>query len=298
MDCGSSSASPGVPDDLIQRLQRKVGNLQMLPAVAMQALEYAKDPDCDLKRLSSVIERDLKLTTFILRMANSALFSTGAPVASLHQAVARLGLRHCRAFILTSSLDSLQKKLTAELQSVRLLLWRHSFLTGIFAVQINRLLELGFEGEDFTAGLMHDLGRTLFAVAVPEQFRMIDPLDFNEPADIETRERAAIGTSHAEFGEWFATINELPEPLVIAIRHHHNPEAAGPYLRLTAVTAAADHMANHVQRDDGHRYQPASNSAVSVLETSGVASATKRFTASSNDFLQECPAIAEALMRA
>ena len=73
---------PNVPIELTQQLKRAVGTLNMLPTVAVQALQIANDPECDLGKLAGVIQRDLKLTTLILRMANSALFAPPKPIAS------------------------------------------------------------------------------------------------------------------------------------------------------------------------------------------------------------------------
>ncbi len=125
----------GIPDDLTQRLRKAVGTLSMLPAVAAQALQVANNPDCDLGKLAGVIQRDLKLTTMILRMANSALFSPPKPIASLHHAVLTIGLRRCRDFIVTAGLDSVSRKVAPEFRLQRELLWRHGFLTALFAMK-------------------------------------------------------------------------------------------------------------------------------------------------------------------
>lgn len=288
-----------IPKDLIQRLERKVHNLQMLPAVAAEALKMAQDPDCPIGKFASLIERDLKLATFILKVANGTLFSTGGTVASLHQAVARVGLRNCRGLILSSSFDSLATKLTNELRFIRELLARHGFLTAILAMRLNHRLGLGFRGEEFTSALLHDLGRTLFAVAVPEQFRMFDPLSFDEPDDIEERETAAIGCPHTEFGAWFAATNDLPEPLISAIRFHHSPTEAGEHLRLSALTAAADEMANFVQRpNNGEHYDPRANKGINLLESGESPGAAKKFSACYVALLDEAPQLADSLMEA
>jgi HD-like signal output (HDOD) protein len=298
-ESGPAPEFPKIPKDLIQRLERKVHNLQMLPAVAAEALKMAQDPDCPIGKFASLIERDLKLATFILKVANGTLFSTGGTVASLHQAVARVGLRNCRGLILSSSFDSLATKLTNELRFIRELLARHGFLSAIFAMRLNHRLNLGFRGEEFTSALLHDLGRTLFAVAVPEQFRMIDPLSFDEPEDIESRETAAIGCPHTEFGAWFAATNDLPEPLISAIRYHHAPQEAGENRKLAALTAAADHLANHVQaHDQPTPYDPRTNLGVALLESTDAPGSVKRFSACYVGLLDEGPQLADSLMEA
>jgi len=290
-------AALNVPESLISALKQRVENLQMLPAVAAQALELAKDPDCPMSRFSSVVERDLKLASDILRMANSSAFSTGSSVASLHQAVVRLGLRQCRGLILASSFDSLARKLGHEDQRLRNSLSRHGFLTAIIALRLNHLFGLGLQGEEFTAGLMHDLGRILLAVAMPEEFRNSDPLSFHEGDDLEATERELFGASHAEFGAWFALENKLPESLVAAIRFHHAPNEAGDNRRIAAITAAADHLATFIQRNDGEKYDPQSNPGVAVLQGLGIATAQSKFLAAAETLVFECPRVADAMMK-
>ena len=298
MSAAADRQFPGIPADLKERLKKAVGTLNMLPAVAVQALQIANNPDCDLGKLAGVIQRDLKLTTMILRMANSALFSPPRPIASLHHAVLTIGLRRCRDFIVTAGLDSVSKKVPREFKAQRELLWRHGFVTALFAMKVNQLLGLRFQGEEFTAGLMHDFGRTLLAVADPESFSRIDLLDFVEGDDAEGREREAIGTSHAEFGAWFAAANELPESLVTAIQFHHAPEAAGAHVQLAALVAVADHMANHIQRGEApETYNSMTDGAMLVLEQSGARKATDVFAAAVARLLVEGPAIADSLMK-
>jgi HD-like signal output (HDOD) protein len=287
-----------VPAQLSQRLKASLGNLQMLPAVAVEALQVANDPNGDLLKLAKVIQRDLKLTTSILRLANSALFSPPHPIASLHHAISSMGVRRCRDILVTSGMDSVSRKVAPALEARREALWKHGFLTAIFAVKINHLLGLKFQGEEYTAGLMHDFGRTLLAVAVPEQCEEIDPLDFIEPADIEERERNAIGVSHAEFGAWFAQTNELPAALVASIQYHQDPASAGEHRNLAALVAAADHVASYMQRtDERDPYNPMTNSAMLVLQQAGTMNATGVFSDAVDKFVAEAPALAEQLMK-
>ncbi|QDT55622.1 HDOD domain protein [Caulifigura coniformis] len=298
MASAAESQCPEVPGELKDRLKRAVGTLNMLPAVAVQALQIANNPDCDLGKLAGVIQRDLTITTLILRMANSALFSPPKPIASLHHAMLSLGLRRCRDFIVTAGLDSVAKKASPEMKTQRETLWRHGFLTALFAMKINQLLGLRFQGEEFTAGLMHDFGRTLLAVADPATFTRLDRLDFVEGDDLEARESEAIGVSHAEFGAWFASTNELPNSLVAAIHLHHRPESAGEHLQLAALVAVADHMANHIQRGEApEAYNSMTDGAMLLLEQSGARRATDVFAASVTKLLIDGPAIADSLMK-
>ena len=220
----------------------------MLPAVAIEALELAKDPECVTAEFAGVIERDVKLATEILSMSNSVYFAASAPVVSLRQAVVRLGLKQCRNLILTSSAASLMKKMPLEQEWVREVIWQHSFRTATVCSFLNKKLRLGFDGEEFTAGLLHDFGRLLLAVAAPELYSKADPLTFDEESECVSKENAILGIDHCAFGAWFASHNGLPRSLVAAIELHHLPETHHPDKKLIALVAASDNIANHYQR--------------------------------------------------
>jgi len=289
---------PSIPDSLIDRLGRGLGSLKMLPAVAQEALEVANSADCDLVKLALIIQRDLRLTTFILRLANSTLFAPPRPIASLHQAVLFIGRRKARDFIITSCLESVASKVPHEAQERQSTLWLHGFLTAILAVRLNDLFQLKFQGEEFTSGLMHDFGRTLISVIDPVNAASLDPLDFDEKSSIEDRERAMLGASHAEIAAWFAAHNELPPNLIAAIQYHHRPEAAGENLKLAALVATADHAVNYLQREgQGKGYNPLTNGAALILESHGVPNATRTFGTASEKLLQEIPALAQSMMQ-
>lgn len=237
-----------IPAHLATIIESKKGQFNVMPTVALQAMQLAKDPDCEIKQFASIIERDVKLTTDILRMANSILFSGGTPVQSLHQAVIRLGFRQCKNLILSSSISSLMSRMKTGEAWVRELLWRHSFVTGLLSVHLNRVFRAGFGGEEFTAGLIHDFGRTLLAFCLPAEFASADPLDFQEDEHTLARETQALGINHAELGAWFAQQNQLPTSLQEVIMYHHQPQQASESRLLVTLVSIADQIANHLQR--------------------------------------------------
>ena len=243
----------------------------MLPGVAVQALEIARDPECTIREFVAVVERDAKLAADILAMSNSVMFSAGGPpVLSLQQAIVRLGFRQCRNLILSTSMASLMKNLSLEEEWVRDVLCRHGFLTGMLAINVNKIVGTGFQGEEFAAGLVHDFGRLLLAVVAPDKFCTADPLHFDESPEMLTMERRILGTDHCEAGAWYAELSKLPSEFVEVIRYHHNPAACTKHRRLVALVAIADHMASYLQRfDNGNQYNLRENEAVYVLESCG-----------------------------
>jgi HD-like signal output (HDOD) protein len=256
------------------RLLWKVDQLQMLPALATQALELAKDPNCSVKEFTSLIERDLTLASDMLRMANSMVYSRGVPILSLQQAVVRLGFRQCKNLILASSAASMMTQLSIKEEWIRKKLWKHSFLTATTASFLNRAMNLGFQGEEFSAGLIHDMGRILLALLEPTRFLMADRLTFAEgdehaqKAMLKT-EHELLGTDHCALGGWFVEYSGLPKSLAEVAKWHHAAAADLSRRPLVALIATADHMANYLQsHGSSEGYDVQSNFAIQHIATS------------------------------
>jgi len=273
------------PARFVNRLLEQGEGLTMLPAVAMQALQLANNPDCSVNQFAALVQQDQKLASDILSIANTALYSGGRAIANLQQAAQRLGFRKCKNLILTSSMSSLMKQLSFDEQWMRDILWRHSFLVAIHSHHLNKLFAAGFDGEEFTAGLMHDLGRTLLAVSAGSDFMAADPLTFEEGEGQLEREREVLGTDHAEFGAWFVRRSNLPEQLCESVLGHHDCRAA---TRLTAIVAAADEMANHLQRYlEPDQYSAEDNQGLVRLEELGVRDARQRLESNRVAIMEE-----------
>ncbi|MEZ6115043.1 MAG: HDOD domain-containing protein [Pirellulaceae bacterium] len=283
--------------DLIRQIKGAVGTMKMLPEVAVRALDLARDPEVTINEFAGVIQQDVSLASGVLAMANSVLYSPGQPTASLEKGNARVGFRQCRNLIVASSLASVMKKMPLEEQWVRDVLWQHSVTTASIALHLNRKLKLQFDGEEFTGGLLHDFGRTLMAVAFPKEFAAFDPLDFNETEDNLANEEAAIGSDHCSIGAWFAAEQGLPDVLQEIVRFHHTPERSHRHSKLVALTAVADHMANHFQRHgEAEVYDPASNPFIESLEKAGVNQVREKFDPIAAELLNQAAADAQELL--
>src|SRR5262249_14252623 len=129
-------------------------------------------------------------------------------------------------------------------------LWHHGYVTAWLCRQIGQAYRLRLDGAEFSAGLLHDLGRILLLLADPQCFARAGGLDFREEPGLLQRERTAIGIDHSALGGWFAEHSKLPDPLIQAMRFHHEPESAEHSNTLVGLVATADHMANHLQRGE------------------------------------------------
>lgn len=256
-----------LPNGITPLMRDRARQIRMLPAVAMQALEVAKCRDCTIDEFASLIVRDVKLTVDMLRMANSVIWRGRCEIKSIREAVVRLGFRQCRNLILSSSMASLMNRIGKEERAVRETLQQHSFMTATLSTHLNRMFDLGFAGEEFTAGLIHDIGRILLVFSAPRQTLQVDATTFDESEATLNREEDLFGINHCELGAWYAAENHIPEELAEVVRYHHQPHLATKNFPLTALVSVCDHMANHWQRfgnlDD---YPSDENHALKLLE--------------------------------
>lgn len=249
---GASAPAAPTAVERAAQLERKilklVDDLPAMPVTAVRALKLLEDPDVALTDLAELVHEDVALTTALLQVANSALFAGGAQALRLEQAVVRLGLGMCRNLITAVGVRNVLRSGEPAIQADCRALWHHGVVTASLCSRMNRTARLGFGGEEYVAGMLHDLGRVLIALADRECTALAGIMDSYEEADPTARERVAIGADHCGLGAWFAELSGLPASLIEVIRHHHAPDRAATVPRLVALVAAADHLANHMQR--------------------------------------------------
>jgi len=223
----------------------RLEDLPMFPAWAAEALEVANQPDSSLRELAHVIQRDLVLTAGVLKLANSSLYSTGREITSVEQAVIRLGVVRCRHVILAIGLRSLwhdrMLKLSARWAQYS---WQHAQLVGQLAARLAQRVHLPFQGEDFAAGLAHDLGRLVLALDTCPVPLARQEIAFLETPTVLNSEREQLGADHTQIGAWFMQMNRLPAFLADVAEYHHAPDRAANHRDLVAVVAVAEDLAN------------------------------------------------------
>ncbi|MEZ6092879.1 MAG: HDOD domain-containing protein [Pirellulaceae bacterium] len=237
-----------LPSRIETGIRAATEQIQMRSATALEALKVIKDPDCDVDEFVALAEHDLKLATDILRMANSGIFMGSTSVRNLSQAVVRLGLERCKNLTMACVIMAMSEELSLEDEWIADVIRTHGIITGTISSALNEHYKMGFDGEEFAIGLMHDVGRLLLAFACGKEYLKIDPMTFNNEMEQIRLEREHFHTGHDECGAWFAHANNFPESLVETVRYHHSPEKMSERNLATCLLALSDDLANHFQR--------------------------------------------------
>jgi len=205
---------------------RCLDRLPKLSPMMTQLLGQLSRRNCEIQELVQTVERDPVLSGQILRLANSAIFGRLRPVASVRHAVAMIGTSALRKFALGSSISNLfsRTKLAANFSIRRFNV--HSVATATLLELLAEELPFESSGDAFLAGLLHDIGKLLIAVSLPQQFDDILALTAVNGSTLIEAERNVIGIDHAELSGLAISRWELSEAIQWAASYHHEPGEA------------------------------------------------------------------------
>lgn len=211
-------------DEPMQRLVSGMKTLPSLPTLYHEVLEAVQDPDSLLQRVGEIIGRDMGMTTKMLQLANSGFFGPRRHVSSLAQVVSLLGPDTVKGLILSVELFTHFDQAQARKLSLNTL-WQHSMAVSAQARSIARVenCERQVIDDVFTAGLLHDVGKLVFAVNLPERYsEALALMREHRMAEWEA-ERATLGATHAEVGAYLLGLWGLPDSIVEALAFHDAP---------------------------------------------------------------------------
>ena len=235
--------------ELEQRL-RFCGNLPSLPAVALQVIDLANNPDVQLNDLAKVIELDPALVTKLFRAANSPLYGMRRQATNLRQVLNLLGLQGTLALALGFSLMSSAQTAGGAIPLDTEQFWRRSLLAGTACRILGERLGIKNPDELFLAGLLRGIGILVLALMMPNQYGIL----LNEAATPQAKgpalldcwrlaelERDRLQADHAEVGAWLLRHWKLPIDLCCAAAgsldptHANAPESLQPLVKCVAL---------------------------------------------------------------
>ncbi len=224
----------------VKRKVTHVENIATLPSIAIEILEIIRNDQAGMKEIAKVIEKDPSVTTKILKVSNSPLWGFPGRVDSVHRSIVLLGLKQVLNIVIAVSLYSTFTKLKPNPYFDREKFWLHSSGTGQIARTLSKKLNLSFQGEEFVAALIHDLGKLVFDQFLNTQFQQILQYARESGKQVFIVEKEVLGCNHADVAGWLLKKWHFPESIVAAVTYHHNPQDAGNYKVLASVIHIAD----------------------------------------------------------
>ncbi len=228
------------------RLVDDVSGLVSPPAVALKVFELVRCAQASAEEIGDVVATDPNLSARLLRIVNSAFYGFPARVDTIPRAVQILGTGDLSNLVLAISAVRAFSSMGAGI--VRLEeYWRHSVLCGLLARHLARRTGVRDPDRLFVCGLLHDVGICVIYTQLRELTAPMREVVAAGEALLHAAEIERLGFSHASVGARLLESWELPEALLDAVRHHHDPGVARVARAEAAVVHVADALANSSQ---------------------------------------------------
>lgn len=219
-------------------------DLPTLPSVLDEVTKLVDDPNSSTEQVAKVISQDQVLSAKVLKMVNSPIYGFPGRITTIQHALVLLGLNVIRGIIISTSVfDIIQQAMSG--------LWEHSLGCAMASGAIAKAA--GFEDpEEFTvAGLLHDLGKVVTAVQLPELNEAVRMTVQKKDLSYYEAERDILGFGHDRINAWLARHWHLPPNVREAMTFHHHPDRAQFYQQTAAVVHVGDFIVRLFEYGNG-----------------------------------------------
>lgn len=206
-------------------------------------MRIINDPDASARDLKAIVEVDPPLTANVLKIANSAYYSSRRHISDIEEAVIWIGFDKLKEIALNQKVCEVFHKRSVGEGYSRSMLWKHSVAVALLGKMIYRM-EFGERGDTiYAAGLLHDIG-----LIAADQFLTRDFEEILARSRAEDRMQHFVesdfwGFTHADIGRAIGELWQLPEALRESIGHHHDIRNAPPeHAQMTATLYVSNHV--------------------------------------------------------
>ena len=183
----------------------------------------------------------------ILQLVNSALYARAGTISSVRHAISLLGTSKLRNAVLGMSIAKVwnRVKMPATWSMARFNM--HSAAVALLSDMLAQRLPVAYPEGAFVAGLLHDVGRLLLALALPAEYEKIVHLYNAGGRTLVDCEQEVVGFTHPQLSAAALQFWKLPEEIRVAVRDHHSsPAESDKGIPLSHVLDAANQYANSV----------------------------------------------------
>lgn len=237
------------------------GDLQGLPvfhSVAVQLQQMLASRNFHMDKVIEMISEDQSLAGQVLKVANSPFYAGLSEIATIKDAIIRLGAQEVANLVMMASQFELYQSKNEILNGKMQELWEHSLACATGAKWL--AMKTGYSSlaaECFMAGLLHDIGQLALLKVLDD----IDRRKETSAAFSETLITEILKRMHEEVGYRLLKSWSLPDAYCSVAINHHKTEFNGNDILLIIVR-----LADLTCKKVGKSLQP--DPTVSVFATS------------------------------
>ncbi|HSV55495.1 MAG TPA: HDOD domain-containing protein [Magnetospirillaceae bacterium] len=207
---------------LTGEIVRQITALPHFPENIVAVQKLLADPRSEMLDIARHISTDPAITADLLKLVNSAQFMLPRRVDNIVDAVKLVGLKGIRNLLYSYG----AQKLLGDDTDRKKKLWEHSYRCAYYAYNLVKNFKPAKRNildDAYVGGMLHDMGKIVFSAVHPELLERLRTFCGDKGIPVKTFEDIAGGMNHAEIGARIAEKWNFPDPLVAAIRFHHDP---------------------------------------------------------------------------
>lgn len=211
-----------ITEDAFKQLERivaKVGDLPALPKVVADVMGVIDSPEVSLTEVSKLIERDPALSAKLLEVSNSPYYGMRQVIGTLKLALVVLGVREVHNIVLGITVMSTigDNEIERKMQDDGI--WTDSILAAGVAKRLGSYFEFSYQGEDFVAGLLHDIGKMVLWKQFTDVYEEICEVSLGDKVALARLEFEHLGFDHSDVAAALSYTWNLPPSLTDALRY-------------------------------------------------------------------------------
>jgi HD-like signal output (HDOD) protein len=199
--------------------------LTSFPDIYYRIKKTLNDPKSSASYLAEVISKDTSLSTNLLKIANSAFYGLPSKVDTVTRAITLIGLDEISTLAIGVLAMRFFKSIPQKLIDMKNF-WIHSIACGSIASIIARNKKGLDEERFFVAGMLHDMGRLVMAIAMPRRTVQAILESRNNLTPLFKIEKEIFGYDHAWVASLLLKKWNFPVALENMVKFHHEPASA------------------------------------------------------------------------
>ena len=228
----------------LEKIVAETKELPILSDTADRVIEYLLLPESTTAKLSEVIESDPILASTLLKTVNSNLFGFNREIYTVNQALVTLGFDAVKNLIITLSI--LKAKKLDDFPFDLTVFSEDSFTTAVAAKLLIRNFEPSLEAKAFTIGMILNVGKPLFALHYPQQYKKLSAQAKSSDKSLNEFERKTFLWDHTRLGAMLVKRWGFDESYVLPIFYHHTPDPPVEKVGIEWILIATAYLSNSV----------------------------------------------------
>ncbi|HSW64802.1 MAG TPA: HDOD domain-containing protein [Dissulfurispiraceae bacterium] len=205
---------------IIKNKIKQFSNLPTLSVIQSKLVKTISRPNASVEEIVEIIRHDPALSTKVVAVANSPFFGRSGRVESLEKAIMMVGFDFLKGIALGICIFGFFPQ-TKALRGM----WAHSYAVATLAGILARRMGSADPNSAFLAGLLHDVGRSVFMKIYAEEQGMQRSTEIFDlkGEELLQAEIESLFCDHSQAGRWFLESLTFAKDVIEPVGMHHGP---------------------------------------------------------------------------